>query len=87
MRNPNPPFRRGEFVLDHGQPRAVRKCYFVGIPENGCWWITTDLSDDYATTFRRVSARELRAESARLRKRADELNAAADAVEKEKGKR
>ncbi len=78
---PKPPFRRGEFVFDHGHPRAVLKCYFVGSPELGCWWVKTDLSDDYATTFRRASARELRAEANRLTKRADALNAAADAIE------
>lgn len=82
-----PPFKRGEWVRGNG--------YFDGIaplcrvkdcePWEAGWLIHTAPYGCYEDIeMRRASARELRAESKRLAKRAAELSAAADAVEEKK---
>ena len=83
-----PPFKRGEWVHTSAGMEQVVRCYFVGVSDMGCYWVRTKSADDYASVTRLATARELRAESKRLAKRAAELSAAADAVEAKKaGKR
>lgn len=81
-----PPFKRGEWVKGWTRIERVHKVRWCHQVSN--WLVFTDHGSAWLEVFRLATARELRAESKRLAKRAAELSAAADAVEAKKaGKR
>ena len=75
-----PPFKRGEWVRIFNEYVPVLRMELVG----EIWWAKTASTELPAKMFRRSTAKQLRAESKRLAKRAAELSAAADAVEAKK---
>ena len=77
-----PPFKRGEWVKGWTRIERVHKVRWCHQVSN--WLVFTDYGSAWLEVFRLATARELRAESKRLAKRAAELSAAADAVEAKK---
>ena len=75
-----PPFKRGEWVRIFSEYVPVLRMFLVG----EIWWAKTASMELPAKMFRRSTAKQLRAESKRLAKRAAELSTAADAVELKK---